>query len=81
MNGQLVVVKDFMNKPLVRKAVYTTEDSVFISSERSFEAVQDGSASLHPIGFRRENVFAYDGRPLGDSIDWKKMRPWDENSN
>jgi len=76
MNGQLVVVKDVAGLPLLRKVCYAAGNVVFVTSERAFELIKNGESGLSPIGFRPENVFVYDGRPLTEKMDWKSLRTW-----
>jgi hypothetical protein len=79
MNKQLVIVKDFEMKPLLRKVCYANETTVFVTSEKAFEQIKNGDSSLFPIGFSAENVFFYEGRPLAGKINWKQMKRWRAN--
>jgi hypothetical protein len=60
----------------LKKVVYTTENVVFVTSEKAFDAIKNGDSGLFPIGFRAENVFIYDGQPLAGNINWSKLKPW-----
>jgi hypothetical protein len=78
MHKQLVIVKDFENKPLLRKVCYSKEATVFLTSEKAFKEMESGNSSLFPIGFRSENVFIYEGQSLAGKMDWKKLRAWSD---
>jgi hypothetical protein len=76
MNGQLVIVKDVASSPLLKKVCYANENVVYVTSEKAFDLIQNGISGLFPIGFRVENVFLYDGKPLPKKINWEKLKPW-----
>ena len=76
MNGQLVIVKDITNRPLLRIVCYANEKSVFVTSEKAFELIKNGDSGLFPIGFKADDVFIFEGQSLTGKVNWKKLRPW-----
>ena len=78
MNGQLVVVKYVEQRPLLRKVCYANENVVFVTSEKAFYLLKRGDSNIMPIGFRVEDVFFYDGRPLAEKTNWASLKKWSE---
>lgn len=76
MNGQLVIVKCFADKPLLKTACYASGNIVFITSEKAFSLIKKGNSDLFPIGFRAENMFIYEGQALTEQLNWKSLKPW-----
>lgn len=76
MNTQVVMVKDFANRPNVKVVHHASEDMVFVTSETAFKKMQNGEKDVFPIGFARERVFAYEGQDLSGPINWVKMKQW-----
>jgi hypothetical protein len=53
-----VVVRDFKGRALIRRVWDADAGAVYLTDDRGLVALQDGSAALVPIGFRRDDVFA-----------------------
>ena len=81
MNTQDVIVKCFMNVPKIRKVCYSLENIVFITSESELYAIKNGRSNLFPIGFRREDVFEYQGEDISKGVDWKTLKRWSGDVN
>lgn len=76
MNRELVVLRDAEGKPLLRPALECTAAAVLVASDDALKRIEAGDQTIFPIAFRRESVFAYDGKPLPEIVDWKKMKRW-----
>jgi hypothetical protein len=76
MNGQMVVVKDFMGLPHLCKVSHANGSVVFVTSPQSFDDIKSGQSNLYPIGFKAESVFKYKGGSLPAKVDWNKMEQW-----
>lgn len=81
MSEQLVIVKDFECRPLLKKVVDANETVVFVTSEKAFNLIKNGNSDLFPIGFRSENVFLYEDQSLAGKIDWKQLSLWRASGN
>ena len=79
MNGQLVIIKDVANRPLLRKVCDANDKIVFVTSEKAFELIKNGDSGLFPIGFRAENVFIYEGQDLAGKVNWNTLTKWPVN--
>jgi len=75
MKRELVVVRDAEGKPVLLRVCEVRAGVVFVASDSALERIDAGDPNIHPVGFRRECVFNYDG-PLPPKIDWQKMKPW-----
>ena len=76
MKEQLVIVKDFTGRPLIRKVCYSDGSTVFVTSETAFYLIKNGESELYPIGFDAGNVFIYEGQNLSGKINWNKLKRW-----
>lgn len=76
MENLLVLVKDVEGHPLVRTVCKVTPGVVFVASDAVLKRMEAGDENAFPVGFRRECVFEYDGKPLPKLVHWDKMKPW-----
>jgi hypothetical protein len=76
MNGQLVIVKDVTGAPKLRRVCHATPKTVFVTSEKVFEAINNGTTDLTPIGFPAEDVYHYTGVMFAGSVNWAELVPW-----
>jgi hypothetical protein len=76
MRGQVVVCRDFMGVPLVRKVWEEGKSLVFIHTDDQFEAHAKGLPFLEPVGFPLKDVF-FHAPAIVDSRDrWSLLRPY-----
>lgn len=61
MRGDIVIVRAHKNEPLARRVWEVTAQAVFICSEENFQVLSAEEPGLWPVGFKREDVFCYDG--------------------
>jgi hypothetical protein len=83
MLGQIVVCKDFMGKPLVRKVWEDSEALIFIHTEDQFQAHELGLPHLETVGFPVSDVFIHEDRDLTAERLWDELKPYipaDENA-
>jgi hypothetical protein len=81
MNNQIVIVRDFLGNPLVRRVYGADAKRVYIT--------MDTSNPRAPIGFPRKDVFFYDKKHLLElranfkakpSL-WNNLTVWSETNN
>jgi hypothetical protein len=78
MNNQIVIVRDFMGKPLVRKVYGSDSQKVYV--------IADAPNPRAPIGFARQDVFFYNEKLLLELKEqfktnpslWKELTAWSE---
>jgi hypothetical protein len=83
MKGELVIVRSYGGKPLVRRLWDERETVIYITNDEQFQLLLEGKGGLEPIGFPREDVFKYDDdlarsmdvRYLAGKWDWDKLIP------
>ncbi len=84
MRGDLVIVKAYGEKPLIRRIWNSNENVVYITNDEQFQLLIAGKDAIEPIGFPREDVFKYDQK-LATSMerlhhnkkwDWNKLKSW-----
>lgn len=78
MRGEMVVVKDFRGRALVRRVWDADEKAVYITDDQQFERLSKGEDALMPVGFPKDDVFEYDSAiaesMANGSIDWSKLK-------
>lgn len=85
VQGDLVVVRDFRGRPLIRRVWAADARGVYITDDVGFERLKAGQKGHIPVGFPREDVFEYDARlaPRARDLyeegnwDWSKLRRWE----
>ena len=60
MQGDLVIVRAFRGKPLVRRVWDKVGHGVYITDDAHFKRLLAGEKISQPVGFPREDVFRYD---------------------
>ncbi len=87
MRGDIVIVRAHKNEPLARRVWEVTDQAVFICSEENFQVLSAGEPGLWPVGFKREDVFCYDGDILNELTNkyesdpslWKRLIQYRES--
>lgn len=83
MRGDLVIVRAFGGKPLVRRIWEDAGRGVYITTDAIFKNLLAGDNKIQPVGFPREDVFKFDSgiaAVMDDLIqnekwDWTKLVP------
>jgi hypothetical protein len=84
--GDLVVVRAYGAKPLIRRVWEVTEQAVYISDEKNYQLLADGLNGLEPVGNLRKYVFIYDpatfpaeteGIPQDEAF-WAQLQKYEE---
>jgi len=84
MRGDLVIVRAFGGKPLIRRVWNEVEHGVYITNDTIFKKLMAGeNGTIQPVGFPREDVFRYDPELAKDMDtlyctgrwDWTKLVP------
>lgn len=79
MRGDMVIVKDWKGRALVRKVWSIDEMAVYIVTDDGFKELQAGGEII-PAGFRREAVFRYSGETQTElseeRLDWSSLEPY-----
>jgi hypothetical protein len=65
MRGEMVIVRAFEDRPLVRRVWSADATAVFVCSEENFARLSAGQEGWMPVGFARQDVYQYD-----DGIAW-----------
>jgi hypothetical protein len=74
MKGDIVIVRSFGDKPLVRRVWEVTSEIVFICSEENYNVLSSGKEGLLPVGFPREYVYRYNPKMnTSNQISWDKL--------
>jgi hypothetical protein len=61
MRGDLVIVRAFGGKPLIRRVWEEVEKGVYITDDILFKRLMDGEkGTIQPVGFPKEDVFKFD---------------------
>lgn len=80
MRGEMVVVKDFRGRALIRRVWDADAGAVYITDDQQFERLLAGQEGLLPVGFPREDVFEYRPDIVGSiatgSVEWNKLKLW-----
>lgn len=77
MRGSLVIARDYSGSALVMRVWDIGRRLVYLSDECQFQQLSTGLPALTPIGFPREDVFAYDPEAIktgNGSFDWSSLR-------
>lgn len=86
MRGELVIVRDFSGKALLRRVWNADERAVYITNDEQFERLLADEEALLPVGFPREDVFEYVPSVvelLGQEqelVDWSRLIRWEEKA-
>jgi len=84
MQGDLVIVRAYGGKPLVRRIWAEDETGIYITDDNQLKRLIAGKSAIPPIGFPKEDVFKYDPS-LAAAIDdvsgnggwdWNKLTPF-----
>jgi hypothetical protein len=83
MRGDLVIVRAFNSRPLVRRVWEEVEHGVYITDDTHFELLMAEEPTIQPVGFPREDVFKFDPELAaimddliqGGKWDWIKLVP------
>ena len=83
MQGDLVIVRAFRGRPLVRRVWEEVKHGVYITDDTHFQRLLAGEKDSQPIGFPREDVFRYDPELAKEmdvlyqtgKWDWTKLVP------
>lgn len=75
MDRELLIIRDFAGRYLVRRAWDANNEKVYVTGESG------PSEGLQPIGFPREDAFEFDEQAAkaieaGTSWDWERLQPW-----
>lgn len=76
MRGDQVIVRDWLNRPLVRKVWSIGKGRIFVTNDLVYKELAEGRTELMPIGFPVEDVFRYDAdaaRDIESGVDWSKL--------
>lgn len=76
MKGELVIVKDAVGRPLLRRVWDATAEVVFVASQRCFDDLLAGKVAATPIGFPRGDVYSAPDGKVPKKLDWRCLRPW-----
>lgn len=80
MRGELVIVRDFRAKALIRRVWDADAKAIYITDDQQFERLVAGHEALLPIGFPKEDVFEYAPEIVesiaAGSVDWNKLKRW-----
>lgn len=84
MKGDMVIVRAFGGKPLVRRVWGSEANIVYIVSESSYQKLMAHQDAVLPIGFPRADVFQYDEKLLAivqrgfkNPLTWDRLSHWD----
>jgi hypothetical protein len=87
MRGDIVIVRAYRNKPLVRRVWETDNQLIFLVNEAEFRSLMDGHEKpVGLIGFPKEDVFKYDPN-LAEEVEkgfrdgcflWDRLKPFIE---
>ena len=73
MRGDLVVVRCWRDEAALMRVWAMDAQRVQVIAPEEFERLEAGESELSPIGFRRSDVFAYDGPLPEGHVDWGTM--------
>ena len=78
MRGTLVIARDYIGRALVRRVWDAGSKMIWLSEESQFRQLSTGGASLQPVGFPVEDVFAYDPKAeaaiANGSLNWGSLK-------
>ena len=60
MSGERVIVRGYLQRPLVRRVWEVKDGRVLITDDPYFDRLRSGLPSPLPIGFSPDDVFCYD---------------------
>ncbi len=77
MRGEVVLVRAFGNRPVVRRVWAVDADVVLITDDEQFQRLLSNEPAALPIGFQKADVFRFDPQYAGrDRLDWSQLTPW-----
>jgi hypothetical protein len=87
MRGEMVIVRSFGGRPLVRRVWAADARAVYICGEREFRQLAAGQEAPPPVGFPREDVFAFEPALAAaaeraynpEQWDWGRLAHWEGN--
>ena len=85
MRGDLVIVRTYGGKPLVRRVWGVGPNSVYITNDEQFQKLINNVPALEPISFPKEDVFVYDRKLVvsmedmdkSGKFNWSKVVPYE----
>ncbi len=82
MRGQIVIVRAFGDKPLVRRVWDADDEAVYISGEAEFQRRSEGKDAPPPVPFPRHDVYEYDPsvNPDADHFRWERLERWSKSA-
>ena len=89
MAGELVIIRDFRGRPLVRRVWMSDQRGVYITDDEGFASLKAGKRDHIPVGFPREDVFEYDPELAvraqdlyaSGAWDWGRLRRWRQSGS
>ena len=77
----MVIVRAFGDRPLVRRVWYVGKRAVYVTDDKCLRLLAKGKEAPIPIGFPREDVFAYNAQLAkelemlykGKGLDWTTL--------
>jgi hypothetical protein len=78
MRGDNVIVRAFGGLPLVRKVWSIGARVIYLTDDEEFQKLEAGKSALPPIGFPKEDVFAFDPAIVSnlESLKWSEAKPY-----
>lgn len=79
MAENLVIVRAFGKKPLIRAVLEHQSGGVLVCMPSNFDAIRRGELPEPMLGFPQKDVFAYDAKTAkaiekGQPIDWARLK-------
>lgn len=84
MAGEKVIVRDAAGRVLLRRVWKANERKVYITTEEIYADLTSGRPAPYPVGFPREDVFAFSASTQAAVEEgsrptpafWKSLRQW-----
>jgi hypothetical protein len=77
MRGSIVIARGYGDRPYVRRVWDADGDFVYLTNDEGLALLSAGKATLDPIPFRWEDVFAYaPGVEATSPIKWDNLERW-----
>lgn len=85
MRGELVIVRSYGGRPLLRRVWDVGRNVVYITNDEQLGRLTQGLPASMPIGFPMEDVFAYDPEIAAcieslyqtGRLDWSSLKRWE----
>jgi hypothetical protein len=83
MSENLVIVRAFGGKPLVRAVLEMMPGGVLVCMPEHADAIRRGELSRPLVGFPNEDVFLYDAQAIGvaGNVNWERLAHMREAAN